>query len=486
MKKVMGKIKRHFMENELFRACYHEWCPPYGAKWGTEEEFTVPNRTKNINAPTLMIGSEGSPRTGFHYDLIINDDLHNEENTNNPDQVYKVIERWEKQAPLMKQPGKPNKRIQIGTIWDFDDVNIHVMRVKAPAFYKEYKDGTYVHPKDPLADNYPGDSAKVFLLSCYTDDFGVSQERDSLWKEAWDLEELDRQRREDYISDDFFNMQMRNKVITDKSRSFRRDWFTYFKEEILYPTLGERKKVYVLPGDIYIPEEELVMRMTIDPAYKVKVHNDFTGFVIAGHWYDYEKGHRVILIFEAFAEKLETNDLIRRIDDECARWNIQEMGIEEHGLQFLFTDQLVEKTRQSWIGRNQINITKINRGSETIVGKARVLRLIPFYSRGQIVHAEHLRDGGGMQDEDGGSLEGQLLSLTGKRFRGKHDDIADAMSDQIDFPIAGGGLPYDPGNPRFRDRMSGMDRRLGVQKDPWADMEDKVAGAGKSDDWKRR
>lgn len=424
-----------------------------------------------------MIGSEGSPRTGFHYDLIINDDLHNEDNTYNPEQVRKVIEGWEKQGPLFKIPRSLTMRIQIGTIWDFDDVNVHVMRMKAPEFYKVYKDETYTHPKDPLADNFPGDDAKVFILSCYTDDYGVTTERESTWAEPFPLDELERVRVQDFVSSDFFDMQMRNKVITAQSRSFRRDWFTYFKEEILYPTLGERKKMYVLPGDIYIPEEELVMRMTIDPAYRVKEHNDSTGFVIAGHWYDYEKGRRVILIFEAFAEKLETNDLIRRVDDECARWNIEEVGIETHGLQFLFTDQLVEKTRQSWIGTNQINITKINRGSETIVGKARVLRLIPFYSRGQIIHAEHLQDS---------EFEQQLLGFTGKVYRGKSPDIADAMSDQIDFPIAGGGLPYDPGNPRFRDRMQGMDRRLGVQKDPWADIEDRMAGAGRNDDWKRR
>ena len=482
MKAVMKKVKRHFMENELFRACYPEWCPPLNAKWGTEGEFTIPNRSKNINAPTMMIGSGGSPRTGFHYDLIVNDDLMNEDNTNTADQVYKALEAWEKQAPLMKQPGKPNKRIQIGTIWDFDDINIHVMRVKAPGFYKEYKDGTYRHPKDPFIDKYPKDSAKVYILSCFTDDFGITEDRQSLWPEAWSVDELDRQRREDYVSDDFFNMQMRNMVITDKSRSFRRDWFTYFKEDIVYVTLGERKKVFILPGDICVPEEELVMRMTIDPAFRVKAHNDFTGFVICGHWYDYERGHRVILVFDAFAEKLETNDLIRRIDDECNKWNIVDMGIEEHGLQFLFTDQLVEKTRQSWIGRSEVNITKINRGSETIVGKSRVLRLIPFYERGNIIHAEHLMSDGLVDESEGGTLEGQLMNLTGKRFRGKFDDIADAMSDQIDFPIAGGGMPYDPGNPRFRDRLKG----LGLQRDPWADMEEKMAGAGNKNDWKRR
>lgn len=477
MKKVMRAIKWHYESNALFRACYPEWCPPEGTKWGTEEEFTVPNRKKNINAPTLMTGSGGSPRTGFHYDLVINDDPHNEDNTNTPDQVYKVIEIWEKQAPLMKQPGKPNKRIQVGTIWDYDDLNVHVMRVKAPGFYKEYKDGSYKHPKDVLADNYPDDDAKVYILSCYTDDFGVTEERQSLWPEAWSLEELNRQREKDYLSDDFFNMQMRNMVITDKTRSFKHEWFNYFREDITYVTLGERKRIFVLPDDTVIPEKELVMRMTIDPAFRVKEHNDSTGFVIGGHWYDYETGHRVILIFDAFAEKLETNDLIRRIDDECSRWGIVEVGIEAHGLQFLFTDQLVEKTRHSWIGRNQINITKINRGSEAIVGKARVLRLIPFYERKQIYHAEHLRDG---------ELEAQLMKFTGKMYRGKSPDIADAMSDQIDFPIAGGGMPYDPGNPRFHDRMHNMDRRLGVQRDPWTTIEDSMIAAGRKDDWKRR
>lgn len=476
MKKVMGTIKTHFMENELFRACYPDFCPLEGKKWGTEEEFTVPNRTMNVNAPTLMIGSEGSPRTGFHYDLIINDDLHNEDNTNTVDQIRKVIESWEKQAPLMKRPGKPNKRIQIGTIWDFDDVNIHVMRVKAPAFYKEYKEGTYKHPKDPLADNYPGDSAKVFLLSCYTDDFGITEERQPLWPEAWDLDELDRQRREDYVSPSFFNMQLRNMVITDESRSFRPEWFHYFREEIAYPTLGQRERMFVIRDDLYIPEDEIVMRMTIDPAFRVKEHNDSTGFVIAGHWYDFVEGRRYILVFDAFAEKLETNDLIRRIDDECAKWNILEVGIEVHGLQFLFTDQLVEKTRQSWIGINQVNLVKINRGSEKVVGKARVLRLVPFYERGQIWHAEHMGEG---------ELEKQLMQFSGKMYRGRSPDIADAMSDQIDFPIAGGSS-MDAGEPRYEiNVLHGMNRVLDHVRSASSDR-DMMAGWDDENDWRRR
>ena len=476
MKKVMRSIKWHFESNELFRACYPDFCPPEGKKWGTEEDFTVPNRTKNVKEPTLMIGSEGSPRTGFHYDLIINDDLHNEDNTYTPEQVNKVIDGWEKQGPLFKIPRSLTMRIQIGTIWDFEDVNVHVMRVKAPGFYKVFKDETYKHPKDPLADNFPGDDAKVYILSCYTDDFGVTEERQSTWEEPFPLEELERVRVQDFVSSDFFNMQMRNMVIVDESRSFRPDWFKYFKEEIAYPNLGQRERMFVIKNDLYIPEEEIVMRMTIDPAFKVKEHNDFTGFVIAGHWYDFVEAKRYILVFDAFAEKLETNDLIRRIDDECAKWNILEVGIETHGLQFLFTDQLVEKTRQSWIGVNQVNLVKINRGSEKIVGKARVLRLVPFYERGQIWHAEHMMEG---------ELEKQLMKFSGKMYRGRSPDIADAMSDQIDFPVAGGS-PMDAGEPRYREGvLHGMNRVLDHVRSGQGDYDD-MSFNDDENDWRRR
>lgn len=475
----MAVVKRHFTENKRFRECFPEYCPSTRGKWCTEEEFTVPNRTKNIATPTMMIGSGSSPRTGFHYDLIINDDLCNEDNTNTPDQTQKVIDNWAHQSPLMRVPTKQTKRIQIGTIWDFNDVNIHVMMKKAPNFYKEYKDDTYKHPEDPLADNYPGDTMKVFLLSCYTDDFGLTNDRQATWPEAYPLEELERVRIEDSVSDTYFNMQMRNKVITDATRSFDPAWFNYFRQEIVYDKPGESNSIFIIRDDFQIPEEELVMRMTIDPAFRVKDYNDSTGFVIAGHWFNYETLERHILVFEAFAEKLSPNDLIRRIDDECAKWHILELGIETHGLQFLFTDQLVEKTRHSWIGRQQVNITRISRGSETVVGKARVLRLVPFYERGQIHHAEHLQ---------AGDLEKQLLMFTGRTYRGKSPDIADAMSDQIDFTVAGGSS-FDPGNPRLGDYMykRNMDKMLDHVRDPWADMEQDIrSGNVDKNDWKRR
>jgi len=70
-------------------------------------------------------------------------------------------------------------------------------------------------------------------------------------------------------------------------------------------------------------------------------------------------------------------------------------------------------------------------------------------------------------------------------YRGRSPDIADAMSDQIDFPVAGGS-PMDAGEPRYGEGvLHGMNRIL----DHVRRTQDNYGGMTFHDDendWRRR
>ena len=85
-----------------------------------------------------------------------------------------------------------------------------------------------------------------------------------------------------------------------------------------------------------------------------------------------------------------------------------------------------------------------------------------------------------------GELEKQLMQFSGKMYRGRSPDIADAMSDQIDFPIAGGSS-IDAGEPRYRERvLHGMNRVLDHVRSAQDSEYDAMAGWDDENDWRRR
>ena len=87
--KFLGSIKDHFMRNERFRALFPEFCPkPNQAgqmEWGTSEQVTLPNRSKNANYPesTLEIAGNTTDVTGRHYNYLKIDDIVTRESVTN-------------------------------------------------------------------------------------------------------------------------------------------------------------------------------------------------------------------------------------------------------------------------------------------------------------------------------------------------------------------------------------------------------------------
>ena len=105
VKKMLNEIKGHFQYNPEFRQVFPDYCPPAkkAGDWGSQEEFTVPNRTLHRKEPTVSSCSVGKVIAGAHYEVIKNSDLVDKENVKTPNQIADVISHFGYLNPLLER-----------------------------------------------------------------------------------------------------------------------------------------------------------------------------------------------------------------------------------------------------------------------------------------------------------------------------------------------------------------------------------------------
>lgn len=126
-KKMLNEIKGHFQFNKVFRFHFPDYCPvaKRAADFGSQEEFTIPNRTKHYKEPTVSTCSVGKVIAGAHYEVIKNSDLVDKENVKTPGQIADVIGHFGYLNPLLERSEVPphNGWIDVeGTRYDFGDL----------------------------------------------------------------------------------------------------------------------------------------------------------------------------------------------------------------------------------------------------------------------------------------------------------------------------------------------------------------------------
>ena len=126
-KKMLLEIKSHFQYNREFRHWFPDFCPPAkkAADFGSQEEFTVPNRTIHRKEPTVSTCSVGKVIAGAHYEVIKNSDLVDKENVKTPGQIADVIAHFGYLNPLLERSeiAPYHGWIDVeGTRYDFGDL----------------------------------------------------------------------------------------------------------------------------------------------------------------------------------------------------------------------------------------------------------------------------------------------------------------------------------------------------------------------------
>ena len=457
--RIVGKaIRPIFAFNKLFRLCYKEWCPPENAakNWGTESKLTLPNRVADRKEPSVMAGSFEAPKTGDHFGVLINDDPHNEKNVNTIDQILKVVDGWKNLDYL--GDGDRTRRFYAATRWHFADVNNEIMKELAPRFYEKLKEKTLLY-NQPLANIETEDDCIVYLLSAWSDE----QETDVIWPEKQSKKTILVWKGKHGAYK--FGCQMLNDPIPPEDRTFDPEDFRYYDIITELDSKGSPQKYYICgeerigrdsnndePVFRYrkIPFNEVTNYMTVDPADGQESYNDYNGIVVCGHWIDPETRMRWLIVLDVVRQKLTAAQSKRKIEELYLKWGCKAVGIEANATQKTYVEQLQRDPR--WGGQLRIRLVPIKRGTGASKGM-RVTRLESYYETHRIWHAPRMQ---------GGVLEQELLAFVGAMSRGESDDVADAMSDHVDFA-------HVNKHPNF-DQLAGAKdiKRNRRDDDPWS------------------
>lgn len=155
--------------------------------------------------------------------------------------------------------------------------------------------------------------------------------------------------------------------------------------------------------------DQAVTILSLDPAFRLKQTNDFSGITISKITPDSR-----IYILEAQQKKLNAKDLIDHIFTLVEIYRPDKVIVETVAAQIVLLEMMRAKMQETgkWFVVEEVKLDT----SET---KAmRIRSLIPFYANLRVFHAPGLKD-----------LEAQLVEFP----RGLHDDIIDSLAHQVKF-----------------------------------------------------
>jgi hypothetical protein len=297
-----------------------------GPKWSDSEIFVSRRRNPNIKEPTVDTCGVGGIKTGFHYDLMIFDDLVNLTNIGTPEQIQKIINFYKQVQPQLDPKGR---MVIIGTRWHKKDLYGYILR----------------------------ELQKEFQLKIVRQ---VIENERIIYPERFSLEYIESLKKE--MGGYMFACQYMNEPRDSDKEDFREEWFKY------YDRLSS-KDVY----NVYI---------TIDPAIsKIKGRHN-TGIVVG---MVNQRGD--VLFDDVYREKFAPRETVEKVFELVRHYlsleNVQDLtvGIETIGFQEMLMDEFERKMREEnmFFPMEELKPRQQNKMD-------RIRGLQPRYQRGNIWH----------------------------------------------------------------------------------------------------
>ncbi len=338
-KNILSEIKEHYTSP---LSPLNTLGTPYGfaslkerdfVRW-SESEIIIPSRTvPNKEASVTAAGIDGI-KAGMHYDVIIADDLHSQNNTKNQTQIDQVIEHYRLLLSLLEPNGI---LIVIGTRWALEDAYTQIERDASTTLFIP---ATSTHPCNAQFDQNP---TKVSLAQDSSSSSSSSSSNptrlvyDNATNEAIEssefylnfpktlpLEHLDRieKRQGPYI----YSAQYILRPVASRSQRFRPEWLR------------------AIPDSFVVTPRHRVIGL-LDPAFTTSEYSDYSGICVVASDHD-----RNAYVIHAEQQKLEPFSLIDHIFYLSKIYPITEWYIEEVAAQKVlrkFVEYLAAKEKKS-------------------------------------------------------------------------------------------------------------------------------------------
>lgn len=227
----------------------------------------------------------------------------------------------------------------------------------------------------------------VFVRSCYNSDGTV------LFPEKFTHAQLDDIKKKSFYH---FSTQYLNNPIDPENADFKVNQIKYYE-----PTTAH-------PGSLYL---------TIDPAISLGRDADYSALVVAGMFSD-----RRIRVVDAVHKRLIPSELVDAVFELVKKWRLHRVGIETFAFQKTLKYDIQRKQRETgtFFSIDELGKRHSGRGEQVLSKEARIRRLQPYFEQGLV----EIRS-------DMSELRDELLAFP----RGKHDDLIDALSYQLDYLV---------------------------------------------------
>jgi hypothetical protein len=393
---IKGSLENNHKLKELFGEHRND------SEW-TNRSIVSSQRTKTQRDPSITIGGTNAQLTGFHYDLIICDDIFGNKNTENVEQIKKVKEQFAALMPLLDRHNG-GEIVVIGTIWHHNDLYMDKLTCSTCGHIETGKRG-------------------VLEKAC--SECGSEREWDIMYMPAWDgdLDEthvlnfptiltddiLGQIRKEMYDatgSEYSFSCQYALRPIADEERLFHREDFRYFS--------ADSRGTYGLPSGVRYS-------ITMDPAAGKKRDSSNTAINISaftphGQWY----------LIHSEMGKWSEDERIDIAMDWIRRTGCRDFGIEVTGSANL-AEIFEREFRRAHVHVKVHEIKHYNRPKAE-----RVASMARFYRRGDIFHPKF---GSGNLSQGVRTYETGLLGCSRTIVPEGSDDV-DAMAMQMQMPAS--------------------------------------------------
>lgn len=304
-----------------------------------------------------------------------------------------------------------------------DNVRTKEQREKVYEFYLSLFDllepqgrivviGTRYHQDDLYArileENEQHKNWSVFIRSCYKPDGEV------LFPEKFSRAQLDDIKKKSFYH---FSTQYLNNPIDPENADFKASQIRLYGPES------------ALPGSLYL---------TIDPAISLGASADYSAFVVAGMYSD-----RRIRVVEALHKKLIPSELVEEVFRLVEKWRLHRVGIETFAFQktLKYDIQRQQRERGVFFSIDELGKRHSGKGEQILSKEARIRRLQPYFEQGLVEISPSMLD-----------LKDELLAFP----RGRHDDLIDALSYQLDYLVPS----MQKSLVRNEDYKPGVDGRL--------------------------
>jgi len=370
--KKLGAIKNIFEQNKLFRALYPEVLPPTGNTW--RNECLVVNRTASHPEGTFEAAGVGTATTSRHYDEIIEDDT--------------IAPKKDDMTGIVQQPTQADIEKAIGWHRQCHPLLIHPLKSRIIVV------GTRWAERDLQGWIMENSSNYIHLSrSLYEDDLGNPVRPESGGHIVWNRFDKSVARELEKAEGPYmFACLYMNLPTAAINQVFKRDWIRY------YDNIDKHADTYYVTSvDLASAKKE----ETSDPDYVVVL----TSAVVP-------KEHKIYVVHYTRG-RLDPGETVNAILDHIRVYKPMEVLVESIGYQ---------RTINYWLRKrmNQANIVAYIHELTSLQGSKveRIRGLQPYFADERVVIKPSMNE-----------LEQELLAFP----KGSHDDLADALSMQIEF-----------------------------------------------------